>query len=221
MKTSSPGEAGGGRSSDSKIGRGLVNCGTRVLLGLRSVQRAAIPPPADRPTPPTSLRSAGGEVMKTPSPGEAGGGRSSDSKVGRGQGEQRVAGVIGTAFCATRGEPSPDLSADPSHFASLRGRGGYKNLLPRRSRGRSIERQQDREGEGELRNAGVIGTAFCATRGEPSPGLRPTPPTSLRSAGGEVMKTPSPGEAGGGRSSDSKIGRGLVNCGTRVLLVRR
>ncbi len=63
-----------------------------------------------------------------------------------------------------------------------------KNLLSRRSRGRSIERQQDREGAGERRDAGVVGTALSVTRGEPSPGLRPTPPTPLRSAGGEVMK---------------------------------
>ncbi len=61
--------------------------------------------------------------------------------------------------------------------------------------------------------AGVIGTALSAIRGGPSPGLRPTPPTPLRSAGGEVIKTSSPNEVGGGRASGSEIGRGMVNRG--------
>ncbi len=121
----------------------------------------------------------------------------------------------------TRGGPSPGLTADPSHFASLRGRGGYRNLLPQQSWGRSSERQRDREGAGEQRVARVIGTALSAHVAGPPPACRPTPPTSLRCAGGEVTKTSSPGEAGGGRASGSEIGRGLVNSGARVLLGRR
>ncbi len=72
-----------------------------------------------------------------------------------------------------------------------------------------VERaKRDREGAGEPRDAGVVGTALSATRGGPSPGLRPTPPTPLRCVGGEVNKTSSPSEAGGGRASEARSGGG-------------
>ncbi len=66
----------------------------------------------------------GGEDIEPPLPTKLG--EVERAKQDReGAGELWVAGVIGTALSATRGEPSPGPSADPSHFASLRGRGGF------------------------------------------------------------------------------------------------
>ncbi len=144
------------------------------------------PSPGLRPTPPTSLRCAGGEDCLSLL-SQRSWGRSIERQQDReGAGDQRDAGVIGTALSTTRGELSPGLRPTPP--TSLRCAGGEVclSLLSQRSWGRSIERQQDREGAGEQRVAGVIVSALSATRGEPSPGLRPTPPTSLRCAGGEV-----------------------------------
>ncbi len=132
-----------------------------------------------------------------------------------GAGELRGAGAIAAAFCATRGEPSPGLTADPSHFASLRGRGGYKNLLPRRSRGRSSERSKLGRARVNCGTRVLLRRRSVQHAASPPPALRPTPPTPLRCAGGEVIKTSSPGEAGGGRASEASSGggRGIAGCG--------
>ncbi len=103
-----------------------------------------------------------------------------------GVGERRGEGVVGTSLSAIRGGPSPGLSADPSHFASLRGRGGFFSPPLPAKPGEVDRAKQDREGAGDQRGEGVIGTSLSAIRGGPSPGLRPTPPTSLRCVGGEV-----------------------------------
>ncbi len=166
-----------------------------------------------------SLRGRGGFFHLLP---QQSWGRSSERQRDReGAGERRVAGVVGTALSTTRGRPSPGLTADPSHSASLRGRGGYKKPPLPAKLGEVERAKQAREGAGEQRGEGVIGTALSATRGGLSPGLRPTPPTPLRCVGGEVCKNLLSQQSWGRSIERSKIGRGPVNRGLRVLLGRR
>ncbi len=125
-----------GRSSERQ--RDREGAGQRRGAGVIGAALSATrgePSPGLRPTPPTSLRCVGGEgVFSPPLPAKLG--EVERAKQDReGAGQRRDEGVSGTALSAIRGEPSPGLTADPSHFAALRGRGGYKTSSPSKAGG--------------------------------------------------------------------------------------
>ncbi len=191
-KTSSPNEVGGGRASGSEIGRGLVNSGSRVLLGRRCVQAAASPPPAfGRPLP---LRFAAreGRLCKPPPPAKLGEVERAAARSGGGWSTAGCGCCWDGVVCKPR-RALPRPSADPSHFASLRVRGGFGKPPPPAKLGEVERAKQDREGVGQQRVAGVVGTALCASRGGPSPGLTADPShfASLRGRGGFGRPLPS------------------------------